>query len=144
MISSSINQNNANASQSITTPANNTEEHVRRARERERAQERATKRFAFVTKEVDYRVARAYVALAEEFSDSSDDGSGEKAKKARGRAGDVDSALTRNAEARAVDRYLEDEEWERNELRAGRPPKPPSFPWVKQRSSASSSSKKGG
>lgn len=110
-------------------------------RERERARERAEKRFAFVTKEVDYRVAKAYVAIADEFSDSSGSESGKlegsqdekkNTKSIRATAEDLGSASTsalgRNTESRAVDRYLEDEEWEQNELRAGRQPRLPSFP----------------
>lgn len=112
------------------------------------ARERAEKRFAFVTKEVDYRVAKAYVAIADEFGDSDDasDGGGETAiragaggdegteKKRASRRVGKESASTsgsslfpRSTEARAVDRYLEDEEWEQRELRAGRPPRLPSF-----------------
>lgn len=115
-------------------------------RERDRARERAEKRFAFVTKEVDYRVAKAYVAIAAEFSDSdeaSDDGGEDRARAGAGgdgvtekkrssrRAGKESasgsSLLTRSTEARAVDRYLEDEEWEQRELQAGRHPRLPSF-----------------
>lgn len=67
--------------------------------------ERAEKRFQFVTKEIDWRVAKAYVALAEDEDDSA------KTKESI-------EALSRPAlepralEAKAVDRYLDDEEWE--------------------------------
>ncbi|KAK0200913.1 hypothetical protein DFS33DRAFT_1462682 [Desarmillaria ectypa] len=58
--------------------------------------ERAEKRLQVLTKEVDWRVAKAYVALADEI--------------------DLDSKLkqpTTSIEARAISRYLDDEEWER-------------------------------
>lgn len=115
-------------------------------RERDRARERAEKRFAFVTKEVDYRVAKAYVAIADEFGDSDEasDGGGENiiragaggdertekkrtSKRAGKESASGSSLFPRSTEARAVDRYLEDEEWEQRELRAGRPPRLPSF-----------------
>lgn len=84
-----------------------------------------------MTKEVDYRVAKAYVAIADEFSDSDtvDEGEGkldaEKKKSVR-------LGQSQSTESRAVDRYLDDEEWETNELRAGRMPRLPSFPLVRR------------
>lgn len=87
-----------------------------------RARERAEKRLQTVTKEVDWTVAKAYVALAElpgeedAYAAKLKDGS--TAKRSNG------SAL----EAVAVDRYLEDMEWEANERKAGRGVSIPSFP----------------
>lgn len=109
--------------------------------ERVRARERAEKKFAFVTKEVDYRIAKAYVAIAKEFGDEDldfpdkneknvkvfgtgtsdededEDGGGRK-KGSNGHTG---------LEACAIGRYLDDEEWEKEELKAGRAPRPTSF-----------------
>jgi hypothetical protein len=114
-----------------------------REKERERARalarERAEKRFAFVTKEVDYRVAKAYVAIADEFGDDESDfprgeiaNEREEKKEKKfwtttedGRVGGRGS--NRSLEARAIDRYLDDEEWEQQELKAGRSSRLPSF-----------------
>jgi len=63
-----------------------------------------------VTKEVDWRIAKAYVALAEE-----DDGS---RKKEEGKLVPLDIAEA--LEAQAIDWYLDDAEWEESERRAGR------------------------
>ncbi|KAK0463226.1 uncharacterized protein EV420DRAFT_1161757 [Desarmillaria tabescens] len=58
--------------------------------------ERAEKRLQVLTKEVDWRVAKAYVALADEV--------------------DLDDSKLKqpatSVEARAIERYLDDEEWE--------------------------------
>ncbi|KAG7447334.1 uncharacterized protein BT62DRAFT_980348 [Guyanagaster necrorhizus] len=63
-----------------------------------RETERAEKRLQVLTKEVDWRIAKAYVALAGEIDSDS------KSKQ---------PAPT--VEARAISRYLDDEEWERRE-----------------------------
>ncbi|SJL08207.1 uncharacterized protein ARMOST_11570 [Armillaria ostoyae] len=61
-----------------------------------RETERAEKCLQVLTKEVDWRVAKAYVALADEI--------------------DLDSKLKQpSVEARAISRYLDDEEWEGGE-----------------------------
>lgn len=91
--------------------------------EARRARERARKRFQFVTKEVDWRVAHAYVALADDESDASnytgrDRKAAEKEKAEEGPDGDVRPAA--RLEGRAVDSYLDDAEWEERERRAGR------------------------
>jgi len=77
-----------------------------------------------LTKEVDWRVAKAYVALA----DDPDVDAGMKGKESRLREdGDNIPASARGdlrteqtLEGRAVDRYLDDEEWEERERREGR------------------------
>lgn len=92
-------------------------------REKERKRELAAKRFAFVTKEVDYRVAKAYVAIADEFSSDEDKDKESIASK----EGPTRRIVGDNVESRAVGRYLEDEEWEAGELAAGRAPRPPGF-----------------
>ncbi|KAK0189656.1 hypothetical protein F5146DRAFT_633373 [Armillaria mellea] len=61
-----------------------------------RETERAEKRLQVLTKEVDWRVAKAYVALADDI--------------------DLDTKLKQpSVEARAISRYLDDEEWESGE-----------------------------
>ncbi|EJD37732.1 hypothetical protein AURDEDRAFT_116704 [Auricularia subglabra TFB-10046 SS5] len=73
--------------------------------------ERAEKRFQFVTKEVDWRVARTYVALAE------DEDGDQLARDFKGKEGwTTKASISREGaplEARAVDQYLDDEQWER-------------------------------
>lgn len=104
---------------------------------RKRALERAAKRFQLVTKEEDWRIANAYVAIA---SSSSPDPQPDKEKSelVAGRASS--SSLTKrtanerrmgepdpngasaSTTARAVDAYLDDDEWEAEQLAAGRRP----------------------
>jgi LysM repeat protein len=81
--------------------------------------ERAEKRFQFVTKEVDWRVAKAYVALAED--DNGSYKSMESLQEIR-----KHSSERHGPEARAVDQYLNDEEWEAGQN--GRP-RPKEFPF---------------
>ncbi len=70
-----------------------------------------------VTKEVDDGIAQAYVALAEESHSEPDFTSlkaeGEKEARRVGRTGVT-------LEERALDRYLDDDEWERQERAEGR------------------------
>ena len=82
----------------------------------DRVHERSLKRFELVTKEVDRGVISAYMALAE---------------------GDEELLSTKSewgkkpvlpAEA-AVDRYLDDSEWEQVERRSGRGPHIQGFPY---------------
>jgi hypothetical protein len=86
------------------------------ARRVRRLRERAEKRFQTLTKEVDWRVAKAYVALA-------DDPEGVlmydlKSKETDANGGTLGTSS--GLEGRAVDWYLDDEEWEERELREGR------------------------
>ena len=96
-------------------------------RAKARAIERAQKRFQFVTKEVDWRVARAYIAL-EDNDESTDNGDmkewvkGEKRSTLEG-----SNATAVGVEDRAVDRYLDDDEWEREE---GKNMKIEPIPWL--------------
>jgi len=100
-------------------PIDSTQDTEREAR---LARERAEKRLQTLTKEVDWRVAKAYVALA----DDPDVDAGMKGKESRLREdGDIISArgdlrTEETLEDRAVDRYLDDEEWEERERREGR------------------------
>lgn len=70
--------------------------------------ERAEKRFQFVTKEIDWRVAKAYVALAED-EDGSTVGETKGSLSATTRKHSSEQHVL---EARAVDQYLDDGEWE--------------------------------
>ena len=83
--------------------------------QRERA--RAQVGFQRVTRETDDGIAQAYVALAAEDSESGSDvlylkAEGEKVMSRR--------VVGRMIEERAVDRYLDDDEWERRERAGGR------------------------
>ncbi|KAH8100010.1 hypothetical protein BXZ70DRAFT_1065108 [Cristinia sonorae] len=100
-------------------------------REARRKLEVAQSKFQSVTKEGDWGVARAYVALADARSSSSspyddteyEDVSGEKKREGRGE-GEGEESI----EGRAVDRYLDDDEWEERERREGRGVVIPRFP----------------
>ncbi|KAI0806287.1 hypothetical protein BC629DRAFT_1590683 [Irpex lacteus] len=102
--------------------------------ESRRAKERAEKRFQTLTKEVDWRVAKTYVALASDPALAADDVAenwksseiSDKKLKASGSLDDEDSNV--NLEASAIDRYLDDEEWERREREQGRGVSIPRFP----------------
>ncbi|KAF9790385.1 hypothetical protein BJ322DRAFT_1168921, partial [Thelephora terrestris] len=83
--------------------------------------ERAEKLLQTVTKEVDWRVAKAYVALAQDPDPSSK----EKADN-RERGGSSQKGVL---ESDAIDRYLEDAEWEEQERKDGREPVIQKFPW---------------
>ncbi|KAL1733886.1 hypothetical protein EV714DRAFT_246158 [Schizophyllum commune] len=92
--------------------------------EARRARQRAEKRLQTLTKEADWRVARAYIALAD-----GDDAEREAKMKEMGTSSNSDScAITSRLERYAVEQYLEDDEWEVNERRAGRRPRLPSLP----------------
>ncbi|KXN91702.1 hypothetical protein AN958_12554 [Leucoagaricus sp. SymC.cos] len=101
-------------------------------RNAQRAKERAEKRLQMVTKEVDWRVAKSYVALADNPECEEDMASMCKERP------DMKVPISNHAagpslvESRAVDMYLEDEEWEQNELNAGRSPNVPRFPLPSQ------------
>lgn len=91
-----------------------------RARAHARRREKAEKRLQLVAKEADWRVARAYVALAEDDEDGG--GSLLDLKEAAGSAkrSALDPRLTGGSggrqcwEARAAAAYLDDAEWEAN------------------------------
>jgi hypothetical protein len=77
-----------------------------------RARERAEKRLQTLTKEVDWRIARAYVTLCDDPDEVMEYSS--KCKELG-----IDIGET-SLEGMAVDRYLEDEEWEIGQIRQGR------------------------
>ncbi|KAF7316909.1 LysM domain-containing protein [Mycena chlorophos] len=88
------------------------EQEVRRTRER------AEKRLQTLTKEVDWRVARAYVALAED--PAAVDAYALKQK-------ELGAAASSSLESMAVAQYLDDLEWEAEQLGAERTSKGPSY-----------------
>ena len=99
-------------------------------REARLARERAEKRLQTLTKEVDWRVAKAYVALA----DVPDVNAGMKGKESAlregsGKSGNRDVEADFTLEGRAVDQYLDDEEWEERERREGRTASIQPFPY---------------
>lgn len=79
--------------------------------EARRVREKAEKRLQMLTKEVDWRVAKAYVALADDPDEEATYGF-----KCKETGGIGASTL----EARAADQYLEDQEWEEEQKRAGK------------------------
>ncbi|KZT57657.1 hypothetical protein CALCODRAFT_272466 [Calocera cornea HHB12733] len=103
----------------------------------ERKRERAIKRFQLVTKEVDADVARAYVAL-EEDDVRSLASFGEREGGAKAKAPAVGLGERDGKEARAVERYLDDEEWVREAGAAGGGLR--GAPWFEERRGESSAS----
>ncbi|OAX41162.1 hypothetical protein K503DRAFT_798195 [Rhizopogon vinicolor AM-OR11-026] len=81
-----------------------------KAAEVRRVRERAEKRLQMLTKEVDWRVAKAYVALADDPDEEAAYGAKYK------ETGEIGVSTL---EARATDQYLEDQEWEEQQRRAG-------------------------
>lgn len=79
--------------------------------EAKRVREKAEKRVQMLTKEVDWRVAKAYVALADDPDEEAVYGFKYKETGAIGAS---------TLEARAADQYLEDQEWEEEQRRAGK------------------------
>lgn len=77
-----------------------------------------------MTKEVDHSIARAYVALAD---GNSDEDLSEVKKKSAPDSNASNSA--QGLEGRAVDRYLEDDEWEAQQRAQGLLPKLQGFPF---------------
>lgn len=90
-----------------------------------RDRERAEKRLQTITKEVDWRVAKAYVALAEDEDEEVRTYHDLKQKEMKP---NISGGQGSNLELMALDRYLEDEEWEARERREGRSVNIPSFP----------------
>ncbi|KAK1227872.1 hypothetical protein PQX77_009115 [Marasmius sp. AFHP31] len=105
----------------VGDPPTRTEEDEERAVRR--ARERAEKRLQTVTKEVDWAIAKAYVAVAE--IPGEEEAYAAKAKEDPTAKRRLDGS---SLEAVAVDRYLDDLEWEANELKAGRGVSIPSIP----------------
>lgn len=106
----------------LKRPAAPTPEEERLHQER-RARERAERKLQTMTKEVDWRVAKAYVALADDpgEADSYHRKQKEYGSSAIKNANSSDGQQgSSRLEQLAVDRYFDDEEWEAEERRRGR------------------------
>jgi len=112
----------------------------------QRVHERAQKRFQMLTKERDSRVAKAYIAVAdldnldgqnvEHSKATSVDDTPEKVhetlrKRHVGSSSDASVSGQSNLEERALDRYLNDDEWEERERRDGRKVSIAAFPMLR-------------
>jgi len=106
-----------------------------KGREAELVRQRAVKRLQTLTKEVDWRIAQAYVALADDEHEQE-----ARVSKIKEFPGSLDAAQTSSfdsetaisgtrLECLAVERYLDDIEWEAEEIKAGRQPVLPKFPF---------------
>lgn len=84
--------------------------------EEQRKSERAAKQFQFVTKEVDWHVAKTYVALAGPSKGGVLDDSHSELK-------------SKATKPHAISQYLEDIEWEQEQLKAGIRPQIQPFPY---------------
>jgi hypothetical protein len=104
-------------------------------REGELVRERAVKRLQTLTKEVDWRIAHAYVALADDEHEQE-----ARAFKVKEVSRSLDVSHTPSLkstattsgtrlESLAIERYLDDLEWEAEEIKAGRNPSLPKFPF---------------
>jgi hypothetical protein len=91
-----------------TLTTENLPEETEAERER-RARERAKKRLQTLTKEADYTVAQAYVALAESSEEDGD----------KWKENDI-PRRERTLESVAVEMYLDDQEWEEAQRKEGR------------------------
>lgn len=104
----------------MTTTTISAEEEAER--EAQRVRERAEKKLQTLTKEVDWRVAKVYVALAETATPYHMDQHDLKRKELG--SGNLDRDRTGKGkgklESMAVDAYLDDDEWEaRNPFQSG-------------------------
>ena len=117
------------SAQSKLKPTNSTQDAEREAR---LARSRAEKRLQTMTKEVDWRVAKAYVALADD-PNADADMKGKESRLHEGRenmrSGQWNISAEQTLEGRAVDQYLDDEEWEERERRQGRTAAIQPFPY---------------
>jgi hypothetical protein len=85
--------------------------------------ERAEKRLQTFTKEVDWHIAKAYVALADDTQETDEY---DRKRKEGGLIGNAPS----NLEERAIGKYLDDEEWEANARKDGGKVGPSGLPFV--------------
>lgn len=112
-------------------PATPVDPQEQSSRDQHRARERAEKRLQVLTKEVDWRVAKAYVALADVDPNVDGEAELEYESKKNGKEDKPSRDNSRDAETlegRAIDRYLDDDEWEQREIREGRGVSIPKFP----------------
>ncbi|CCL98172.1 uncharacterized protein FIBRA_00166 [Fibroporia radiculosa] len=123
------------ASSSTPSAQEDAEHRVRRTRER------AEVRLQTLTKEVDWKVAKAYVAVADIIDDDPDtsgkttthEGALEKLKIRQASSSADATNGEGNLEQRAIDQYLDDEEWEARERKEGRGVTIPAFPYLQDR-----------
>jgi hypothetical protein len=83
-----------------------------KARAVRRLRQRAEGRLQFITSEADWRVAKAYVAIAE---DADKLAMYDVKRKENGSSSSSLDPNSSSIEAAAIDKYLEDEEWEKTE-----------------------------
>jgi hypothetical protein len=83
-----------------------------REREARIQRERAEKRLQTFTKEVDWHIAKAYVALADDAEETDE-------YNRKHKEGGLPGNASSNLEERAIGRYLDDEEWEANARKDG-------------------------
>jgi hypothetical protein len=77
-----------------------------------------------LTKEVDRSIARAYVALADDEHEQE-----ARALKLKEVSGHTTAVSASSLERLAIETYLDDLEWEAEEIKAGRQPHPSRFPF---------------
>ncbi|KAG5645530.1 hypothetical protein DXG03_005805 [Asterophora parasitica] len=96
-------------------------ETAEQARKREviRGKERAEKRLQLLTKEVDWRVAKAYVALADDPWEEEKEKEEWERKRKESSEDRCMRAGPSNLEERAIGKYLDDDEWEERQLKEG-------------------------
>jgi hypothetical protein len=99
--------------------------------EETRRVERAEKRLQTVTKETDWRVAKAYIALAQGSDPSAKEKPDNWSRGLRGIPGSVSGGSSQSGVlvSDAIEQYLEDAEWEEQERKDGRGPAIQQFPW---------------
>ncbi|KAF9466561.1 hypothetical protein BDZ94DRAFT_1187314 [Collybia nuda] len=116
-----------------------------RKRETQDSKKRAEKRLQTVTKEVDWRVAKAYIALAEDPPDEVEEAEDYSRKRKEAGVPSGPSHGHSNLEERAIEQYLDDDEWEATQRRDGGKIGPFRFPLAKiSREGASLKEKKRG
>jgi hypothetical protein len=111
-------------------------------REAELVRERSVKRLQTLTKEVDWRIAKVYVELADDEHEQE-----ARASKVKEVSGSLDVPVPHTSssksrasisgtrlESLAIERYLDDLEWEAVEIKAGRQPNLMKFPFCDFRS----------
>jgi hypothetical protein len=102
-----------------------------REREAQHRRERAEKRLQTLTKEVDWQVAKAYIALADDPDDETEEAEEYSRKRKEAGIASGSGSGPSNLEERAIERYLDDEEWEAMQGRDGYKVGLSGFPSVK-------------
>ncbi|OCH95419.1 hypothetical protein OBBRIDRAFT_788307 [Obba rivulosa] len=127
---------------SVTVPSQSAVESPEVAARRMR--ERAQARLQSLAKEPDWRVAQAYVAVAE-VPDSAEDVKRKEGTSLRKRSvkacatSTSEAQETQDLEERVLDRYMDDNEWEERERRGGRNVTLQGFPYFRARPEAEKS-----